>query len=136
MENPLLDPEVIPQKFFAAQAFLAKMIGPKPNFATPMTKPETLDGRNTTGVHGYVFDGPEGAVLIAWAPGVLNTGKLGADGVVHLGESPVYLTAPGMSAEALAQVSTLAYSNAFNGWTLTIPEEVEARTIVGAPMRN
>jgi hypothetical protein len=134
MENPLLGPEAVPQKFFSAQAALANFLGPRPAFVRPFQKPADLDGRSTANVHGYAFDGPEGAVLIAWAPGVLNTGKRGLGGVIHLGESPVYLISSTMSALDLAEAGTLAYSTAFNGWTLSLPEGVEARSIVGSPI--
>lgn len=134
LENPLLDPEAVPQKFFAAQAALANLLGPAPIFVAPLQKPDAVENHKTDKVHGYAFEGPKGAVLIVWSPGVLNTGKPGAGGVIHLGESPVYFTSTTMTAKALAGAGTLAYSNAFNGWTVTMPEAVDAFTLVGAPM--
>lgn len=134
LENPLLDPEAIPQKFFAAQAFLANKIGPRPTFVSPIQKPETIEGRSTSDIHGYAFEGPDGAFMAVWAPGVLNNAERGMDGVVHLGESPVYLTSPTLDARALAEAGALAYSNAFNGWTIAIPQDVDVYTIVGSPI--
>ncbi len=136
LENPLLDPEAIPQKFFVAQAALANFLGPKPAFVAPLKKAEKIDDHDTSKIHGYAFDGPEGAVLIVWSPGVLNKGQFGKDGVVHLGESPVYLVSSTLDAESLAQAGALGYSNAYNGWTITIPENTSAYTVVGSPIRE
>ena len=55
-------------------------------------------------------------------------------GVVHLGESPVYFLSPTLSAQDLAEAGTLAYSTAFNGWTLTTPEGIDVRSVVGSPV--
>lgn len=141
LENPLLGPEAVPQKFFAALAALANMLGPVPNFVAPLATPDTVEGRNTGNVHGYAFNGPERAVLIVWAPGTLNNGRADSPGRVPLGESPVYLTSSTMTAQALAEACTLTHerepgSDPANPdvWALQLPEGVEAYTIVGTLM--
>ena len=80
LENPLLDPEAIPQKQFAAQAALSRLLGPTPKFASPFQKPKIVSGHSTSGVHGYAFEVQRGAALVVWAPGELNNGVAEATG--------------------------------------------------------
>ncbi|MBL7650039.1 MAG: hypothetical protein JNK74_28030 [Candidatus Hydrogenedentes bacterium] len=141
LENPLLGPEAVPQKFFAAQAMLANSVGPIPRFAAPLKKEAVIDGGNTGGVHGYAFDGPRGAVLIAWAPGYLNDGNAGPGGIVPLGESPVYLISTSLSGSDLAAAPTLVRLSADSRndentpiWGLKLPVSVKAYSIVGSPV--
>jgi hypothetical protein len=134
LENPLLDPEAIPQKFFAAQAALARLLGPSPKFAAPFLKPETVSDHGTSGAHGYAFDAQDGAAMVVWAPGELNNGKRRGDQAVPLGESPIYLTSSVMTAQELSSACTLIRDT--TGWALEIPDDIEVRTIVGTPMRK
>ncbi|NIA14434.1 MAG: hypothetical protein GWP08_10150 [Nitrospiraceae bacterium] len=132
LENPLLDPEAIPQKFFAAQAALARLLGPAPEFAAPFQKPGTVSGHSTSGVHGYAFDTQDGAAMVVWAPGELNNGERRNDWTVPLGESPVYLRTSAMTAQELSEACTLIRDTGaaggydFNGWgtLVTAPESV------------
>ncbi len=141
LENPLLGPEAVPQKFFAAQAMLANSLGPTPRFAAPLKKEPAIDDHDTNGVHGYAFDGPRGAVLIVWAPGTLNDGNAGPGGIVPLGESPVYLISTTLSASDFAAATTLVRLPADSGangsapiWGLTLPTSVNAYNVVGSPL--
>lgn len=141
LENPLLDPEAVPQKFFAAQAALANLLGPSPAYVAPLAKPASVGGRDTENVYGYAFRGPERAVLIVWSPGVLNNGKRGAGGIVPLGESPVYLTSVAMTADALSKSMDLVWNpdtgpecEEFRGWGLIIPNGADAWSVAGSPL--
>lgn len=141
LENPLLGPEAVPQKFLAAQAMLANCLGVAPRFAAPLKKEVVIDGHDTGGVYGYAFDGPLGAVLIVWAPGALNDGSVGAGGVVPLGESPVYLVSTNLPGSDLAAAITLVRfstdsdtkANAPN-WGIEVPAAVTVYSVVGSPL--
>ncbi len=132
LENPLLDPEAIPQKFFAAQAALARLLGPAPSFAAALEKPETVSGHSTDDVHGYAFDTPSGAAMAVWAPGTLNDGRRSDEWTAPLGESPVYVTTRAMTALELSRACTLI-RNA-DAWALEVPDCIVVQTIVGTPM--
>ncbi len=136
LENPLLDPEAVPQKAFAAQAALSRLLGPAPKFVAPFQKPETLSDHSTSGIHGYVFDVHDGAAMVVWAPGVLNNGERQSDGMVPLGESPVYLKASAMTAQELSNACRLVPDTKVdaNGWSLNVPEALVVQTVVGTPM--
>lgn len=141
LENPLLGPEAIPQKFFAAQAMLANSLGPAPRFAAPLKKDGVIDGHDTGGVYGYAFDGPQGAVLIAWAPGTLNDGNVRDNGIVPLGESPVYLVSTTLRGSDLAEAIMLVRfpndsGTEANGaiWGIKVPAAVKVYSVVGSPL--
>ncbi len=141
LENPLLGPEAVPQKFFAAQAMLANSVGPSPRFAAPLKNEAAIDGHDTSRVYGYAFDGPRGAVLIAWAPGTFNDGNAGPGGIVPLGESPVYLISTTLSASDLAAATTLVRLSTDSStdenapaWGLRIPASVKVYSVVGSPL--
>ena len=136
LENPLLDPEAIPQKQFAAQAALSRLLGPAPKFASPFRKPKIVSGHSTSGVHGYAFKVQRGAALVVWAPGELNNGVRRSDWTVPLGESPIYLKTSTMTAQDLATACTLLRDTGAgsSGWALEVPHGVAVQTVVGAPM--
>jgi hypothetical protein len=102
----------------------------------PFQKPETLSDHSTSGIHGYVFDVHDGAAMVVWAPGVLNNGERQSDGMVPLGESPVYLKASAMTAQELSNACRLVPDTKVdaNGWSLNVPEALVVQTVVGTPM--
>jgi len=109
-----------PRKLYAAQAAMANLLGPAPEYAGVLKKPETLEGRSTAQVYGYAFQCGPRAVLIAWSPrseiedvtwfleapeGVQSYDIVGApltEKEVPLGESPVYFTRSKLAAKDLA----------------------------------
>ena len=114
-----------PRKLYAAQAAMANLLGPAPEYAAALKKPKTLKGNDTTQVHGYTFQCGSRAVLIAWAPrseiadlSWLLTTPPGVDaydivgaplstGAVLLGDSPVYFTSSKLQAKDLAAACRL-----------------------------
>ncbi len=136
LENPLLDPEAVPQKAFAAQAALSRLLGPAPAFVAPFQKPETLSDHSTQGVHGYAFDVHDGAAMVIWAPGTFNNGKRQNDGMVPLGESPVYVKTSTMTAQELSKACRLLRDTGADadGWFLEAPDGLVVQTVVGTPM--
>ncbi len=62
LECFLLGPGGIPRKAYAAQAALAKILGPHPVYAGRLKSPPGVDG-----LYGFVFQNGSSSVLIAWA---------------------------------------------------------------------
>lgn len=112
----------IPRKLYVAQAAMANILGPEFTFAG------VLPGTETNGVYAYAFQAAGRAVLIAWAPDMVNAnrtwtlnapdaaqvvnvaGTPHGSGPVTLSDSPVYIVDESRSAEALLQAISLSKS--------------------------
>ena len=110
----------IPNKLYAAQSAMANILGPTFTAGGALAAPEG------SGAYGYVFQTPEHAVVIAWAPAMETRGHTfivqppqGArtvnivgtpitDAPIILSDSPIYVIDPSRSAEALLQAVSVA----------------------------
>lgn len=121
LQSGILASEGQPRKLYAAQAALAHMLGPKPEFAAALPKADAGEG-----LYGYVFQCGDRAAAIVWRAAMAATDDvwtlsapagtqaydiMGApmhlDGL-RLTESPVYLAHSELDAMALAKACRFA----------------------------
>jgi hypothetical protein len=130
--NCFLGPLGVPKKLYAAQAYLAHLLGSDFQYVGPMAKPAQLNGVTTDNVYGYAFQCGRQAVLAAWAPTEWQQGRGwtlkvprdvdafnivgmrltegGNAKFVVLGDSPVYLVTELMPARDLVRAQMLRVS--------------------------
>lgn len=124
-ENPFGDYAGRPTKVYAGIAVLAGQLGATPVYGAALSKPGTVNGKSTSGIHGYAFDVGGKSVMVCWAEeasapagwtltapsGTVLTNAMGgaiAGLTANLGVSVVYLTSTTKTAAQLASESTLS----------------------------
>ena len=115
MEFSILGEEGVPRKLYAAQAALAKILGPQFTFAGQLELNQAPEKSITNQVQGYSFQCNERAVLIAWVSeketsavklnvpegvNIINIAgtKLPSSTEIALSVSPVYIVSDSMTA--------------------------------------
>jgi len=124
-ENPFGDYAGRPTKIYADIAVLAGQLGAAPVYGAALSKPGTVNGKSTSGIHGSAFDVGGKSVMICWAEeasapagwtltaptGTVLTDAMGGaiTGLTaNLGVSVVYLNSTTKTAAQLASEATLS----------------------------
>lgn len=126
LEFALLAPEGEPAKMYVVQAVMASVLGPKPQYVAPISKPQNVNGRSTRRVHGYAFQSGSRSLASVWvteseamkwqwtielpqearAINIVGTPIPGRR--VNLDRSPVYVVSDSLSAADLASACKLS----------------------------
>ena len=125
MEFAVLGEEGVPRKLYAAQAAMAKILGPEFIYAGPLENNMPPENSTTNQVQGYSFQCNERAVLIAWVSEkeksiyqlkvpeeveifTITGTKISSSNDLRLSNSPVYIVSNSLSAKDLAKSCSLS----------------------------